>query len=146
MASADALDRASDKVFAALNQVGGDPRALPVPAQTVAVIYSAQGIVDNGGFRYFFEADWPGNPPYSMFSQAYQRIGALAAAERFEKAIAMFPFPEPHLNKDARNQFMDGLAENHEFFELGNKVCGDQAVWAKLAEYAATNHLLDDDA
>jgi hypothetical protein len=139
--TADALDKASDKVFAALDELGGDLRALPVPQQTVAVIYAAQGVIDNGGFKYFFEADWPNNPPYSMFIDAYRRIGAVGAAECFERAIAMFPLPDPHMNRELRNLFMDDLPEKHEFFELGFKVCGDQAIWDKLADYVVANNL-----
>jgi hypothetical protein len=34
------------------------------------------------------------------------------------------------------------LEEDHEFFELGNQVCGDEAVWAALEEYATKNAIL----
>ncbi len=33
---------------------------MPHPRRVFAMIYSAQGTIDNGGFQYFFECDWPG--------------------------------------------------------------------------------------
>jgi hypothetical protein len=141
------MDRlAVDKVFAELRRVGGDPAALPVPSQTFVIVYSTQGVIDNGGFRYFFESDWPNNPPYTLFIDAYRRIGAEAAAECFEKAIAMFPFPNAHLKSEWRKEFMGQLPEDHEFFELGFTVCGDKAILEALAEYARANGLLNNDA
>ena len=146
MTNADPLQEVADRAFAVLSTVGGDPRSLPIPLQTVALIYSAQGVVDNGGFCYFFGADWPMNPPYSIFSDAYRRIGAIEAAEFIEKATAMFPFPEPHLHKEQRIIFMDGLRDEHEFFALGNRICGDEAIWKKLSEYVLANNLRSSDA
>ena len=133
------LDRASDYAFKELERIGGDPLKLPVPLQTVVLIYPAQGMVDNGGFRYLFENDFLGNPPYSIFSDAYRRIGAVEAAEYLDRAVAMFPFDQPHLSAERRNEFMDSLDESSEFFELGDRVCGDETVWARLEEYV-TKH------
>jgi hypothetical protein len=75
------LDRAAEYTFAELKRLGRDPAKLPAPLQTVALIYPAQGIIDNGGFEYFFEADFDFNPPYSLISAAYRRIGAVDAAD-----------------------------------------------------------------
>lgn len=133
------LDRASNYASKELERIGGDLLKLPVPLQTVVLIYPAQGMVDNGGFRYFFENDFPGNPPYSIFCDAYRRIGAVEAAECLERAVSMFPFDHPHLSAKRRSEFMDPLDESSEFFELGNRVCGDETVWARLEEYV-TKH------
>jgi len=130
------LERASDYAFSELKRVGGDPANLPVPLQTVVVIYSAQGIIDNGGFGYFFGQDFDFSPPYSVFSESYRRIGAVEAANCIDKAAALFPFEDPHLFKEKRMQFMDALDESSEFVELGDRVCGDETVWAALEEYA----------
>lgn len=98
-----------------------------------------QAIVDNGGFQYLFENDFPLNPPYSKFAEAYRRIGSGQAAERLEKAVAMFPFKNPHLHQHKRLKFMETLEENSEFFEFGNEVCGDEKVWRDLAQYVEKN-------
>jgi hypothetical protein len=142
MAEKSFLDRAAEHTYKELERVGGDPSKLEVPLQTVAVFYAVQAIRDNGGFQYLFENDFPFSPPYSTFSDAYRRIGASQDAERLDKAIAMFPFESPHLYRQKRLDFMEFLEEDHEFFELGNQVCGDEAVWAALEEYANKNATL----
>jgi hypothetical protein len=101
-----------------------------------------QGMVDNGGFRYPMETDFPGNPPYSVFVDAYRRIGALDAAAALEQAVALFPFDHPECNADARNQFMDSLGdddefEDSEFNRLSDRVCGDETIWTRMDEYVA---------
>lgn len=136
MSEKSLLDRAADYSFSELKRVGGDPAKLLIPLQTVAVIYSTQGIIDNGGFEYFFGQDFDFNPPYSLFSDAYRRIGSVEAADCIDKAVALFPFENPHLSKEKRSQFMDSLDESSELVELGDRVCGDEAIWPALEEYA----------
>jgi hypothetical protein len=134
------LDSASEFAFAELERVGGDPHKLDIPIQTVVVIFSAQGVIDNGGFQYFFESDFPQNPPYSFISDAYRRIGATEAAGYVDEAVAMFPFPDPHLSAKKRNAWMKKHApEGSRFIEIGDRVCGDETVWKKLAKYVAAN-------
>lgn len=135
----DILDKTSDIAFEQLDQAGGDPLKLPEVLQTVVIVFSAQGIIDNGGFRYFFESDFPGNPPYEVVSSAYRRISADAAAECIERAVAMFPLVQPHRQVAERNDFMDSIDDSHEFFQLGDEVCGDETVWEKLVEYVQSN-------
>ena len=86
----------SAHTYKKLEQLGGEPSKLDIPKQTVAVLYSVQAIIDSGGFLYLFENDFPLNPPYSQFVDAYRRLGSNEAAVRLEKAVAMFPFKDPH--------------------------------------------------
>ncbi len=139
MAEKSFLDRAAECTYSQLERLGGDPLKLDLPQQTVAILYSVQAIIDNGGFQYLFENDFPHDPAYAKFVEAYRRIGANAAAERLEKAVAMFPFENPHLHQDQRLSFMETLDEDSEFFELGNEVCGDEKVWTDLEAYATTH-------
>jgi hypothetical protein len=139
MAEKTFLDHAAEHTYKELEQLGGDPSKLDIPKQTVAVLYSVQAIIDNGGFQYLFENDFPFNPPYSQFADAYRRIGSVAAAEKLEKAVAMFPFKDPHLHQEQRLEYMETLEEDSEFFELGNEVCGDEKVWSNLEDYAKRN-------
>ena len=133
------LDRAAEYTYRELDRVGGDPTKLDIPLQTVAILYTVQAIIDNGSFQYLFESDFPVNPPYSTFIDAYRRIGAIQAAERLEKAVTMFPFADPHLDQQQRVKFMETIEEDDEFFELGDEVCGDKEVWAALEDYAQRN-------
>src|SRR5262249_36399230 len=117
---------------------GNSPLRLPLPLQTLVVIYSAQGVIDNGGLEYFFEANFPGRPPYSIFGLAYRRIGAIDAAECIEKAIAMFPFSEPHRRRRQRQRFLDHDPPP-EFRVLSDRICGDDSVWERLSDYVEEN-------
>lgn len=81
------------------------------PVLTVWASEQAQGIVDNGGFQYFFEKDWPDNPKYSLFVDAFQRIGAMEVADCMQDAVDMFPFENPHLYCLARNSYLNSLRE-----------------------------------
>ncbi len=128
------LDRMSDAAFAALGQAGGDPTSLSDPYRTIVLIYTAQGVIDNGGFQYFFESDFPGIPSYSVYIEAYRRIQAHEAADALETATALFPPASQHLAEDRRRI----LAEKSESFsKLDSNVCGDEKIWKLLAEFAA---------
>jgi hypothetical protein len=83
--------------------------SLPWIPQVVTVFLGAQGVIDNGGFIYFFEQDWTDNPPYSVFAAAYRAIGADKCAECIEVAASIFPFSDPHLYWKARRDY---LSEN----------------------------------
>ena len=138
MTSKNFLDEAAEFAHRELERIGGDPIKLEIPLQTVAVIYYTQALIDNGGFQYLFENHLPFSPPYQLLIDAYRRICAVDAAARIEKAVSMFPFPSP-LAPDGKRSFMGSLDETHEFLELGNKVCGDTAVWTALENYARKN-------
>ena len=133
------LDRAAEYTYKELDRIGGDPTKLDPPLQTVAILYTIQAIIDNGSFQYLFESNFPTNPPYSAFVEAYRRVGAFDAATRLQKAVAMFPFENPHLHQQQRVQFMESLNEEHEFFQLGDEVCGDKKIWSALEDYAKKN-------
>jgi len=139
MAEKSFLDRAVAYTYDELERLGGNLSRLDLPQQTVAILYSEQAIIDNGGFQYLFENDLPSQLPYLKVVEAYRRIGSHDAADRLQKAVAMFPFENPHLHQEERLKFMETLEEESEFFELGNKVCGDEKVWADLEAYAKTN-------
>jgi Domain of unknown function (DUF4375) len=133
------LDIAAERVYKELEKVGGDPMKLPNLLRPVAILYTVQAMVDNGGFQYLFESNFPFCPPYSVFSEAYRQIGAHDAADRLDKAVALFPIENPESDQEGRNKFMDSLSESDDFFLLGNEVCGDQRVW-ELMEMYVKNH------
>ncbi|WP_374349033.1 DUF4375 domain-containing protein [Chitinimonas sp.] len=130
------LEEIADCAFRALDFAGSDPRNLPIPSQTIVLVYSSQGIIDNGGLECFFSTDFPEHPPYTLFVNSYLRIGATQAARCIEQAAAIFPFPEPHLHEQQRQQFMASLSADHPFARLSNRICGDDSVWELLCAYA----------
>jgi hypothetical protein len=123
-----------------LDLVDGDPMKLPISLQTVAIVETAQGIIDNGGFRYLFGSDFPNNPPYIIIINAYKRIGAKDIAEKLKKAIQMFQFENPHKHKNKRKIFMKSIGENSEFYQLEGYVCGNDSIWVLLDQYIL-NHM-----
>ena len=84
--------------------------------------HSRTWAIDNGGFSYFFENDLPGNSKYSLFSDAYRRIGAERAADLLDLEVKLFPFDDPHLSQEKRNEYMDSLDESEDRCVTG-KVC-----------------------
>jgi hypothetical protein len=136
----DAVHIAIEKV----QEVGG-PENLPPALRTVIYIHSAQGTIDNGGLQYFFEADFPNTPPYARFIEAYHVIGAEKEAELLAKAVALFPFANPHKFVDRRNEFLDSFKDEEgdtvksPFDPLTKKLCGNKNVWACLEKFV-TEH------
>jgi len=135
--SPSSIDEPYDFAVVRLDAVGGDITALPVPLQTLLLVESAQGIIDNGGLAYFYEADFPNNPPYSDFVDAYRRIGAESAAVCIEASSLMFPFADPHFFAPLRELWLEKLRADHaqEFSRLNERICGDATVWEKLVAY-----------
>ena len=131
------LERATAYATVRVREGGGDVSQLSEPVQTVLVVDTAQGIIDNGGLEYFYESDFPANPPYSLFVEAFRRIGAESVASCIEDTSRMFPFPQPHLHESRRQQWLDAVKndETHEFVRLSRRACGDESVFRKLAEY-----------
>ena len=122
-----------------LTSVDDDMSRLPESVRIFLLVDGAQGVIDNGGYRYFFEADWPGNPPYEDFADAYEAIGCIRQAADLRRVVATFPFSEPHLHKDERNAFIEVRYDKHTYCvpEWGNTLCGDKEVYEKLAMHIA---------
>jgi hypothetical protein len=135
MSDTSELDRAIMGAIARLEAAGSLSALSPVD-QTILVVHGAQGVIDNGGLQYFFESDWPDHPAYSSFSEAYRRIGATAAADRLDRAVAMFGFPDPHLFEERRQLRLEHLRKDAAWNDLDSQLCGDVTIWEKLEEYS----------
>ena len=115
---------------------------MPRPRRVFAMIYSAQGTIDNGGFQYFFEADWPERPPYSTFSDSYRAIGATDVANWLDQAAAMFPFAEPHLHRSERVKYLREFCVKGDSpmgMLSGEAIDASARVFTRLAEYVRLN-------
>ena len=110
------LAKAIKFTLAEVKRAGNDLFKLPRPLQVVALVHAAQGIIDNGGLQYFFEADFPDNPPYSVFSDAYRAIGSVKGADALDQAASMFDFRSPHKHRTERNHFLDAEENSPECF------------------------------
>jgi hypothetical protein len=128
-----ALKAAEDMLAA----VDADMSLMPEPVRNFLLVHGAQGVIDNGGYRFFFEADWPNKPPYDVFVSAYEAIGCFEQAEDLRRVVATFQFQDPHLHKEQRQAFIEARYDKSRFCvpEWGNALCGDKDVWEKLARY-----------
>jgi hypothetical protein len=134
----DFVDKFSVIAFKQLDKVDDNPMKLAEPYKTFVLVYNAQGVIDNGGFKYFFENDWPTQTPYSEFADAYQRIGRTEAASALRAAAASFGMDRPEKQCDARREYMDQHydADKYEITGWNDCVCGDEQVWTDLAKWA----------
>jgi Domain of unknown function (DUF4375) len=136
------LDRAVDYAMAEASRVG-DPAKLSSAVRTVLLVHAAQGIIDNGGLQYFFESDWPGQPPYSTFTDAYRAIGAEAEADALAAAVALFPFADPHKHQSRRRKFLERFQDggshrsDSPFERYTDQLCGNESVWRLLECYVS---------
>lgn len=132
-----ALGEPYNHAIGRLQAAGGDLQALPIELQTLLLVESAQGIIDNGGLEYFYEADFPNNPPYTLFVEAYRRIGATAAADCLEASSLLFPFDEPQYFEPLRQLWLEKFRSDpgHAFARLAREIGADATVWDRLADY-----------
>lgn len=122
----DIIDWASKDVFRDEGSPDWNPYLLPEPLLTVWAVEQGQGIIDNGGFGYFYENDWPQNPPYSVFWDAFRRIGALEAAQCIETTAKLFPSERPELDYQMRRDHLNASSdraagESDEIDRLGSR-------------------------
>lgn len=96
------FNAATDDVYSRSEDREWDPLSLPFPLRIIALVDSTLGTVNNGSLTYFFENDWPNQPPYSVFIEAFRTIGALETANCLEDAVSAFGFENPQLDCDAR--------------------------------------------
>lgn len=78
-----------DCIFKKIIAIGFDVNRSPLTHKVFILVYSAQGIIDNGGFEYFFESPFEGSPDYQEFVEAFIQIGAIKCAEAIKKAIKL---------------------------------------------------------
>lgn len=131
------LDEISSIAFQKLEAAGDDFSNIEEPYRTVAIIFAAQGVIDNGGLVYFFENDWPHAPPYSVFADAYERIGRLEAAHAIRNAAASFGVDMPERECDRRRKFIDQHCDHEKLGVSGwdDCICGDDQVWTDLSTW-----------
>ena len=120
-----------------LESVDHDMSRLPESVRIFLLVNGAQGAIDNGGYNFFFEQDWPGT--YSDFVDAYEAIGCIRQAADLRRVAGTFPFSEPHLHRDQRIAFIDTRYDKSTYCvpEWGNALCGDKEVWERLALHIA---------
>lgn len=134
------LEAFSDLAFKKLAKADDRMEQLEEPYQTVVTIYSAQGVIDNGGMVYFFENDWPHHQPYSDFADAYERIGRHGAAEALRHAADSFEVPNPERDKEARREYIKVNQSRFDGMVWDDCICGDKEVFPHLADWVLAHY------
>ncbi len=88
------------------------PYGLNTPSANVFLLASTHGAISNGGLRYSFEVEHPGNPNYDLICDVYRQIGAPVTARCIAQAAAAFPFSDPHLHEIERLTTMHGSEDD----------------------------------
>ena len=78
-----------EKTFDQIIQNGFNIDTAPFHEKVVILITTAQGIIDNGGFQYFFENKFENNTNPNEFVKAFEAIDAHESANAIKKAIEM---------------------------------------------------------
>ncbi len=71
-------------------KTGFNSQTSPWEQKVVMFVLNAQGVIDNGGFEYFFESPFEGNPSLDEFAKAFKEIGSSECAATMEKALTIF--------------------------------------------------------
>ena len=104
--------------------------ALTTEEQAVFLIWHASGIIENGGFQYFFEQELDAE----AVASAYEEIGCDKCAELLRLALSLFPSRILEAGWRERIKFVE---DNHEAFgKLSSAFWkADKETESRLAEY-----------
>lgn len=113
-----------------------------VPRNVVAVV-TAQAIIDNGGFRQFFESEIDGKPDYRIFVQAYKAIGARESAQAIEQVLEMFPEGQPPQNWCQKEKYLSKIFSQDQsdsfISRIQDKISGNDRNYVLTAKYVREN-------
>ena len=102
------METISDTIFEQYGELANlnGISSIPEPARTLIAIYTAQGIIGNGGFAYFFESDFQDNDSYQTIINSYKNIGLNEHANAIKSVLELFPDGIPHTNTKDREEFI----------------------------------------
>jgi hypothetical protein len=132
---------ALDLVFDCCERADWSAYDLPRPLFVAWAVTTAQETINNGSLAYFFENDWPDNPSYSIFVEAFREIGADVTTGLLEEAVNEFPFENPHLDFEKRRAHLEEcgayeLDGDSKMDQLGCKIMDlNDENYVRLAEY-----------
>ncbi|MGG7604702.1 DMP19 family protein [Massilia sp. BKSP1R2A-1] len=105
------MSRNIDTCFEIFDQVK-QLALLDQSCRAVVTVYSAWGVIGNGGLQYFFENNFDGDPSFDVFTEAFHTVGLDEIATRFSELVALFPFGDPHKSSQRRQEFLDSQPPN----------------------------------
>ncbi|MFV2057223.1 MAG: DUF4375 domain-containing protein [Thiohalomonadales bacterium] len=124
-----------------------DIQKVPAEHRDVVAVITAQAIIDNGGFRYFFESHFNGDSDYQIFVNAYKNMGATESADAINQALMMFPNGVPPEELDQRQKYLDSIFDQSDdnkkkIEEMEGKILGKVENYSRVANYIRQNKQL----
>lgn len=109
--------------------------------RNLVAVVTAQALIDNGGFRYFFESHIQDSADYTLFVDAYQTVGAEDSAQVIDQALSLFPEKKPPSDYHERRRLLDRIFTEGEGTakSLENQILGVESNYTKAAAYARAN-------
>lgn len=96
-----------DEVFEQYkNQANQDIASVPEPARTLISLYTAQGIIGNGGFKMLFESDFIDVTGFETIIKSYRNVGLENHAREIEGLIKIFPDFFLHISANERHTYL----------------------------------------
>src|SRR5688500_13298928 len=106
----------------------------PTLVRPVVTTYSAQGVIDNGGFPYLFENDWPGLKDWNIFTDDFEAVGHMKGAAAIRTALRLFPRGKPQKDLKKRRKYifetLGGL--DGKLGKFDGPICDKSAVLERL--------------
>jgi len=126
---------------------GFDIHQISQEHRNVVAVITAQAVIDNGGFRHFFESHFDGDSDYQMFVQAYQNVGAAESADALNQALMMFPDGVPPAELEHRQKYLDAIFDKtsdhqNKITDIENKILGKVENYSLVANYIRDNREL----
>ncbi len=105
-------------------------QALKPEEKVLLLVWHASGIIENGGFRYFYEQELDAE----AVAAAYEKIGCRKCADLLRLSLSLFPNPLPETIRTERMKFLD---DKEEMLENMSKAFwdADRGMLPNLAEY-----------
>ena len=119
-----------------------DINKLPEVPRNVVAVVTAQAIIDNSGFRSFFESEFDGKPDYQLFVNAYKAIGADESARAIESVLAMFPEGRPPENWRQKQKYLEEIFSQTSGSFIASaqgKILGNDKNYVLTAKYVREN-------
>src|SRR5258706_7684422 len=106
LSDADFISDAFDRIVRHLpDKECGRENVLLEPAQVILLTYKAKGIIDNGGFQFFYE----GASHAIDVAWAFDELGFPDVGDICRSSMAVFPNGIPPPDHDERDAVMDAL-------------------------------------
>jgi len=105
--------------------------------RTALLVWWSKGIIDNGGFEYFYE----GTTNAAEVADAYEKLGLISAAEAFRQSLLFFPPDVIEKGYEACREWMARYSEDERTLHFGklNSTVWNLDLSDSLAEYIRKN-------